>query len=144
MKRRIVGSDEQDVHTGWRRYYVYTQRAGVCKKIRRATNRRERREGRAETAASAEAGTFEGPPGAIPFAEWTVVPRVCQECAVDHSPDLPHDPESLYYRHRFRINEALAGRQERWPTWSDAIAHCPADIKALWSARLSLPDTEDR
>lgn len=44
MKRIIKSGDEQDVHTGWRRLYCYTQRAGVTKRVKRRTNRRERRE----------------------------------------------------------------------------------------------------
>jgi hypothetical protein len=47
-RRRIVTAAEQDVHTHWRRLYIYTSRAGVCKRIKRSTNRRERREGRAQ------------------------------------------------------------------------------------------------
>ena len=45
-RRRIVTGEEQDVHTGWRHLYCYTQRAGVCAAVKRRTNRRERREGR--------------------------------------------------------------------------------------------------
>lgn len=48
MARRIVTGDEQDVHTGWRRLYCYTQRAGVTRRVKTRTNRRERREGKAE------------------------------------------------------------------------------------------------
>lgn len=44
QKRIIKTGDEQDAHTGWRRWYCYTQRAGVTKGIKRSTNRRERRE----------------------------------------------------------------------------------------------------
>lgn len=48
MARRIVTGDEQDVHTGWRRLYCYTQRTGVTRRVKTRTNRRERREGRQE------------------------------------------------------------------------------------------------
>lgn len=48
MKRRIITDAEQDVHTHWRRYYCYLQRAGATSKIKRQTRRRERREGKAE------------------------------------------------------------------------------------------------
>lgn len=44
--RRIDGGAEQDVHTPWRKLLCYTQRAGVTAKIKRATRRRERREGK--------------------------------------------------------------------------------------------------
>lgn len=47
MKRRIRGWAEQDVHTFWRRVYSWTQRAGACAAVKRRTNRRERREGKA-------------------------------------------------------------------------------------------------
>lgn len=43
-RRQIKSADEQDVHTGWRRIYCWTQRAGATAKVKRATRRRERRE----------------------------------------------------------------------------------------------------
>lgn len=43
-RRAIKGSDEQDVHTGWRRLYVWTQRTGATAKTKRRTRRRERLE----------------------------------------------------------------------------------------------------
>lgn len=49
-RRRIVTSGEQDAYTPWRKVYCYLQRPGVVKSIKRATHRRERREGRAEIA----------------------------------------------------------------------------------------------
>lgn len=45
IRRRIVTGEEQDVHTGWRKLYTRYYRAGVCKKAKRFTNQRERREG---------------------------------------------------------------------------------------------------
>lgn len=48
-RRRILSSEELDVHTGWRRYLVYLQRAGATAKVKRRTRRRERREGVQET-----------------------------------------------------------------------------------------------
>lgn len=44
IKRVITNGDEQDVHTSWRKLYVYLSRPGIAKKLKRATNRRERRE----------------------------------------------------------------------------------------------------
>lgn len=44
IKRVIKTGDEQDVHTPWRKLYCYLARPGVAKKLKRATNRRERRE----------------------------------------------------------------------------------------------------
>ena len=48
VTRPVKSGDEQDVFTGWRKVYKYTQRAGVCKKVKRQANRRERREGKQE------------------------------------------------------------------------------------------------
>lgn len=50
MKRRSRSGFEQDVHTAWRRLYCYTQRAEVCRKAKRITNRRERHDARCEIA----------------------------------------------------------------------------------------------
>lgn len=43
-RRRIVTTDDQDVHTGWRRVLVTYQRAGQAAKAKRRTRRRERLE----------------------------------------------------------------------------------------------------
>jgi hypothetical protein len=48
MPRPVKSGDEQDVFTGWRRAYCWTQRAGACKRVKRRANRRERREGKRE------------------------------------------------------------------------------------------------
>lgn len=48
FRRRIVTADDQDAHTRWRHRLVYCTRAGETARMKRATNRRERREGRAE------------------------------------------------------------------------------------------------
>ena len=45
---RLAKYGEQDVFTRWRRLYCYTDRAGVCHKIKRGARRRERREGKAD------------------------------------------------------------------------------------------------
>lgn len=47
-KRALKGHFEQDALTGWRRWYCYTQRAGVVRKAKRQSNRRERRNARKE------------------------------------------------------------------------------------------------
>ncbi len=44
IKRIIKNADEQDVYTLARKFYVWTQRAGAVKKIKKRTHRRERRE----------------------------------------------------------------------------------------------------
>ncbi len=53
-------------------------------------------------------------------------PDVCQECAVDHPWDQPHNRDSLYYQMTFF---AMHGR---YPTWTDSMAHCSEGIKAMW------------
>lgn len=47
MLRTISGA-EHDVLTRARRRYCYTQRAGVCRSLKRKYNRRVRQKGRAE------------------------------------------------------------------------------------------------
>jgi hypothetical protein len=49
-RRRVaVTADECDTHSGWRHVMARYQRAGAAKKVKRVTNRRERREGQRET-----------------------------------------------------------------------------------------------
>lgn len=54
----------------------------------------------------------------------------CQECAVKHDPDQAHNQQSLYYQYHFY------SKRGRWPTWRDAVAHCPPEIKAAWETEL--------
>lgn len=54
----------------------------------------------------------------------------CEECAVDHKPNEPHDAQSLFYQYRF-YNE-----HGRWPNWKDAYAHCDEETKSIWKLRL--------
>jgi hypothetical protein len=46
LRRRITNGWEQDVHSSWRRLYCRYQHAGVAKRVKVGTNRRERHEGR--------------------------------------------------------------------------------------------------
>lgn len=57
-------------------------------------------------------------------------PDVCQECAVDHPHDQPHNQQSMYYQYHFY---SMHGR---WPTWTDAMAHCPPDVRQHWREEL--------
>lgn len=57
-------------------------------------------------------------------------PDKCQECAVDHPPEEPHNKQSLYYQTKFR------GDHGRWPTWRDAVAHCAPEVQEFWEAEL--------
>jgi len=43
-RRRMPTGDEQDVHTGWRRLYLWTQRPGATSRVKRRSRRRERHE----------------------------------------------------------------------------------------------------
>lgn len=66
--------------------------------------------------------------------EGTLLPPaagLCQACAVDHPPDMPHNKQSLYYQYWFY-------RQSNgsWPTWGDALAHCSPDVQAVWTKAL--------
>ena len=54
----------------------------------------------------------------------------CTECAVKHSPEQPHNRDSLAYQ--YKSNEELG----RWPTWADAMAHCPEEVKKVWTQAL--------
>ena len=57
-------------------------------------------------------------------------PGVCQECAVDHRPEEPHNQQSLYYQYKFYADNG------RWPTWKDALAHCSEELRQLWTEAL--------
>jgi len=46
LRRRIITAEEQDVHTGWRRWYTRYQRAGMAREVKTSTNQRERRDAR--------------------------------------------------------------------------------------------------
>jgi len=58
-------------------------------------------------------------------------PHLCQECATDHEPHLPHNAQSLFYGMKFKIEHG------RDPTWADAMAHCSDEMKKLWTEALA-------
>jgi hypothetical protein len=60
-----------------------------------------------------------------------VPPGTCQECAVEHPPENPHNQQSLHYQYQFMEKHG------RWPTWADAMAHCAPEMKALWIKELA-------
>lgn len=65
--------------------------------------------------------------------EGTLLPPprdACQMCAVKHVPEQAHDANSLFYQYWFKKH------YNRWPTWKDAIKHCPPDIKKFWKEEL--------
>lgn len=54
----------------------------------------------------------------------------CQECAGDHDPAEPHNAESLYYQYKFYA------QNQRFPGWKDAMSHCAAGVKKIWTEEL--------
>lgn len=65
--------------------------------------------------------------------EGTILPApkgTCPECAVAHDPEQPHNQQSLYWQYKFY------NKHGRWPTWKDAMAHCPEKIKQFWVSAL--------
>jgi hypothetical protein len=50
-------------------------------------------------------------------------PDKYQECGIDHSPDQPHNKDSLFDNFWFHKHHG------RWPTWEDAIADCDEKIR---------------
>ena len=63
-------------------------------------------------------------------------PDVCQECAADHDPRLPHNQQSLYYQVKFKMEHG------RDVTWNDAMAHCTDDVKERWIEGLKIHGVE--
>lgn len=50
----------------------------------------------------------------------------CPECGTEHDHDQPHNQQSLTYQYQFHATHG------RWPTWTDAMAHCTDEVKAAW------------
>lgn len=59
-----------------------------------------------------------------------VKPGTCEWCAVAHPPGDPHNKDSLVYQMKFN---AINGR---WPTWTDAMAHCTPETREHWKKGL--------
>lgn len=55
---------------------------------------------------------------------------VCQECAVKHEPENPHDKTSMYYQLKFHADHGF------WPGWKEAMSHCSDEVKAAWTKEL--------
>lgn len=75
----------------------------------------------------------------IPISAWTLLRPAddcCPECAHEHPAELPHNL-TLFYKYYFRHREGVAGREERWPTWTDAMAHCDQAIREGWIRALA-------
>lgn len=58
-------------------------------------------------------------------------PGTCPECGGTHAAFQPHNRDSLYYRVRFWQKNG------RWPSYADAMSHCPKDVQALWRSELT-------
>jgi hypothetical protein len=58
-------------------------------------------------------------------------PGTCPECAIKHDSEQPHDKNSLVYQYKFY------DKHGKWPTWKDAMMHCPDEIKSAWIEELS-------
>jgi hypothetical protein len=54
----------------------------------------------------------------------------CPECATAHSPEFPHNAQSLHYQYAF------FEKHGRWPNWKDAVAHCAPELAQAWIAAL--------
>jgi hypothetical protein len=57
-------------------------------------------------------------------------PGTCEWCHVEHDPGQPHNADSLPYQMKFH---QIHGR---WPTWTDAMAHCTEEVRAKWRKQL--------
>lgn len=57
-------------------------------------------------------------------------PGCCQQCAVKHAPEQPHNKQSLFYAFWFQNQFGRA------PTWADALEHCTLEVRAHWTAEL--------
>ncbi len=56
--------------------------------------------------------------------------HLCQTCATEHEPELPHNAQSLYYQAAFQMEHG------RSPTWIDAMEHCDETVREGWGIQL--------
>jgi hypothetical protein len=66
----------------------------------------------------------------VRFAIMPAPAGTCPDCATAHDAAQPHNAQSMRYQYAFY------GREGRWPTWADAMAHCAPDVRSLWTAEL--------
>lgn len=69
--------------------------------------------------------------GGFKLLRGKLAPGQCPECAVVHDPAMPHNQESLFWQYSFMEKNG------RWPTWSDAMAHCTPEMRAKWVSALA-------
>lgn len=55
----------------------------------------------------------------------------CPVCGTAHREESPHNRDSLIYQYKFYDEHG------RWPTWKDAMEHCPEEIKEAWIEALT-------
>lgn len=70
----------------------------------------------------------------IPMSAWTLLPPAkdrCQECAVKHEPDQPHDATSMFYGTKRRIEG------HKTANWKDAMEHCTPQVREHWTSELT-------
>lgn len=68
------------------------------------------------------------------LSPWKLLPAkagTCEQCAIVHEPEQPHNQESMHYKYYFYQ------RNGRWPTWKDAMAHCSEQMKTFWTNELA-------
>lgn len=58
------------------------------------------------------------------------LPGTCPECGIAHDPEQSHNRDGMKYMYKFY------DKHRRWPTWADAMAHCPEDVKRYWTQEL--------
>jgi hypothetical protein len=69
--------------------------------------------------------------GGFTLLKGRLTPGQCAECSTVHVPEQPHNQQSLFYQYAFMEKHG------RWPTWTDALAHCQSEIKHQWIKQLA-------
>jgi hypothetical protein len=57
-------------------------------------------------------------------------PHLCQACAIEHHPTMPHNCQSMFFQYWFYQ------QNDRFPSWLDAMSHCSPEIQEQWKAAL--------
>lgn len=73
----------------------------------------------------------------MPMSAWQQLPPPadrCQVCAGDHTPEQPHNPDSLFWQ----TARTIAG--ESMPTWEEALAHVSDEVHEAWRKGLAEHD----
>jgi len=62
----------------------------------------------------------------------------CPLCGEKHIPNMPHNRNSPTYLLKFY------DKYRRFPTWEDAMAHCPDEVKKYWVQALKEKGFEEK